>query len=133
MPLRVLKYELREANAGHGKWRGGLGTVRLFEFLDDGAISIEGDGHKYEPWGFDGGTDGSTAEINLIEKSNNKASLPSKIPYKTIAVGTKIEVMGPNGGGYGAKSERDPELIRSDLENEIITEKIAKEEYDLTF
>ena len=133
LPLRVLKYELRQADAGYGKWRGGLGTVRLFEFLDDGAISIEGDGHKYEPWGFDGGTDGSTAEINLIEKSKNKTSLPSKIPYKIIPAGTKIEVMGPNGGGYGCKSERDPALIISDFENEIISEQIAKREYDLTF
>ena len=131
LPLRVLKYELREADAGHGKWRGGLGTVRLFEFLDDGAISIEGDGHKYEPWGFNGGASGSTAEINLVEQSNNKSSLPSKIPYKPIPVGTKIEVLGPNGGGYGFKSERDPEMIKSDLENEIITEKIAKDEYNM--
>ena len=131
LPLRVLKYELREADAGHGKWRGGLGTVRLFEFLDDGAISIEGDGHKYEPWGFDGGASGSTAEINLVGKSNNKSSLPSKIPYKPIPVGTKIEVLGPNGGGYGSQSERDPEMIKSDLENEIITEITAKEKYNL--
>jgi N-methylhydantoinase B len=133
LPLRVLKYELREADAGHGKWRGGLGTIRLFEFLDDGAISIEGDGHKYEPWGFDGGNDGSTAEINLIENSNSKSSLPSKIPYKPILSGTKIEVLGPNGGGYGSKLERDPEMIRSDLDNEIITDRIAREEYNLVF
>ena len=105
--------------------------MRLFEFLDDGAISIEGDGHKYEPWGFDGGASGSTAEINLVGKSNNKSSLPSKIPYKPIPGGTKIEVLGPNGGGYGSQSERDPEMIKSDLENEIITEKTAKEKYNL--
>ena len=131
LPLRVLKYELREANSGHGKWRGGLGTVRLFEFLEDGAISIEGDGHKYKPWGLDGGTNGSTAEINLIEKSNIKTSLPSKIPYKKIPAGTRIQVVGPNGGGYGPKSERDPELIKSDLENGLITEIVAKEAYDI--
>ena len=72
-----------------------------------------------------------TAEINLVGKSNNKSSLPSKIPYKPIPVGTKIEVLGPNGGGYGSKSERDPEMVESDLENEIITEKIAKDEYNM--
>jgi len=48
-----------------------------------------------------------------------------------ISVGTKIEVLGPNGGGYGSKSERDPEMIKSDLEDEIITDKIAKDEYNM--
>ena len=57
--------------------------------------------------------------------------MPSKIPYKPIHVGTKIEVLGPNGVGYGSKSERDPEMVKSDLENEIITEKIAKDEYNM--
>ena len=67
----------------------------------------------------------------MIENANSKSSLPSKIPYKVISVGTKIEVLGPNGGGYGAKSERDPKMIKSDLDNEIITEKIAKDEYNM--
>ena len=132
LPLRVLKYELRTADAGHGKWRGGLGTIRMFEFLDDGAISIEGDGHKYAPWGLNGGSPGSTAEINLLEESANKVSLPSKIPYMPLLSGTKIEVLGPNGGGYGPRSERDPKMVRADLDNEIITSKIAEEEYDIT-
>jgi N-methylhydantoinase B len=132
LPLRVLKYELRAADAGHGKWRGGLGTIRMFEFLDDGAISIEGDGHKYAPWGLNGGSPGSTAEINLLEDSANKVSLPSKIPYMPLLSGTKIEVLGPNGGGYGPRSERDPKMVRADLDNEIITSKIAEEEYNIT-
>jgi N-methylhydantoinase B/oxoprolinase/acetone carboxylase alpha subunit len=46
--------------------------------------------------------------------------------------GTKIEVLGPNGGGYGPRSERDPKMVRADLDNEIITSKIAEEEYDIT-
>jgi N-methylhydantoinase B len=104
----------------------------MFEFLDDGAISIEGDGHKYAPWGLNGGSPGSTAEINLLEESANKVSLPSKIPYMPLLSGTKIEVLGPNGGGYGPRSERDPKMVRADLDNEIITSKIAEEEYDIT-
>ncbi len=67
----------------------------------------------------------------MVEHSGNKSSLPSKIPYMQISVGTKIEVLGPNGGGYGSKSERDPEMIKSDLEDEIITDKIAKDEYNM--
>jgi len=131
LPLRVLNYELRTAKSGFGKWRGGLGTSRVFEFLEDGAISIEGDGHKYEPWGLAGGSMGSTAEINLILPNEEKISLPSKIPYRQIVKGTKIQVLGPNGGGYGLPEERDLEAIKIDLENEIITKAVAGKFYGL--
>ena len=55
LPLRVLRYELREDSGGAGKWRGGLGSVREICFLDNGGASVEGDGHKFHPWGFLGG------------------------------------------------------------------------------
>ena len=41
-----------------GEWRGGIGSVREFTYLADGGFSVEGDGQKHRPWGFDGGTDG---------------------------------------------------------------------------
>ena len=44
-PLRIRRYELREDVAGPGRWRGGLGSVRDVEFLEDGRFSLEGDGH----------------------------------------------------------------------------------------
>src|SRR5580765_4350281 len=33
----------------------GLGAVREFTYLEDGGASVEGEGHKFEPWGFAGG------------------------------------------------------------------------------
>ena len=45
-PLRIRRYELREDVAGAGRWRGGLGSVRDVEFLEDGRFSLEGDGHR---------------------------------------------------------------------------------------
>ena len=55
LPLRVTRYELREDVCGAGKWRGGLGSIREFTYLKDGGGSIEGEGHKYKPWGFSRG------------------------------------------------------------------------------
>ena len=52
LPLRVERYELRENAVAPGQWRGGMGSVREFVFLADGGASVEGDGHKYRPWGF---------------------------------------------------------------------------------
>ena len=55
LPLRVDRYELREDVVAAGEWRGGIGSVREFTYLSDGGFSVEGDGQKYRPWGFDGG------------------------------------------------------------------------------
>ena len=50
-PLRTRRYELRDGAATAGQWRGGIGSVREFEFLADGGFSVEGEGHKHRPWG----------------------------------------------------------------------------------
>src|SRR3984957_17541989 len=41
LPLRVSRYELREDGSGAGEWRGGLGSIREFAFLSNGAFSVE--------------------------------------------------------------------------------------------
>ena len=69
LPLRVLRYELREDVAGAGKWRGGLGSVREFTFLSDGGASVEGEGHRYRPWGFLGGSEGMPAKLDLVSRA----------------------------------------------------------------
>ena len=58
-PLRLTRYELTEATGGRGRWRGGLGSIREFEFTEPGGFSIEGDGSKYAPPGLFGGLEGT--------------------------------------------------------------------------
>ena len=65
LPLRVTRYELRESAVAAGQWRGGMGSVREFVYLSDGGASVEGDGHKYRPWGFAGGQDGEPERPRL--------------------------------------------------------------------
>jgi hypothetical protein len=57
-------------------------------FLSDGAFSVEGEGHKYRPWGFAGGDDGSTASLSLRPASAVEAALPSKVPIGERATAT---------------------------------------------
>jgi N-methylhydantoinase B len=55
IPLRVERYELRENAMAAGQWRSGIGAIQEFTFLDDAGVSLEGDGHAFQPWGVDGG------------------------------------------------------------------------------
>jgi N-methylhydantoinase B len=80
LPLRVNRYELRDKLVVPGEWRGGIGSVRVFTYLTDGGFSVEGDGQKHRPWGFDGGTDGHPGELIMETETGKRLALPSKAP-----------------------------------------------------
>ncbi len=115
LPLRVHRYELRDDACPPGRWRGGIGSVREVEFLEDGGVSVEGEGHVHAPWGFDGGRDGETAHMSFRPVHGNERPMPSKLPNLSTRAGDRIEVVGPSGGGYGNPFDRDPALVREDV------------------
>ena len=129
LPLRVLNYELRENVAGPGQWRGGIGSIRSFELLEDGAVSVEGDGQRFKPWGFAGGSDGSPANVDLIRATGQTEALPSKIPYRQLRKGDRITAYGPCGGGYGNPMLRAPQDVLDDVLDGLIDDQAAQAHY----
>ena len=130
LPLRVNRYELRDRAPAKGKWRGGIGSIREFAFLSDGAFSVEGEGHKYRPWGFAGGEDGSTASLSVC--SPRPAAKPlsrPRFPIARASRGDRLVAIGPNGGGYGNPFERDPEAVLSDMLDGYISVEQAEADY----
>ena len=132
LPLRVLRYELREDSGGAGKWRGGLGAVREICFLDNGGASVEGEGHKFRPWGLLDGHDGATAELVLRRATGELITLPSKVPHMPMYSGDVFICVGPSGGGYGDPLERDPEAVRQDVINGVVSPESAGREYGVS-
>ncbi|MDF2235157.1 hydantoinase B/oxoprolinase family protein [Albimonas sp. CAU 1670] len=129
LPLRVTRYELNEGVTGPGKWRGGFGSVRAFEFLAPGGISVEGEGHAFRPWGFEGGEQGGVASLTSIAPDASTASLPSKVPYRATRAGETFLAVGPAGGGYGKPFERDPAKVLADVLDELLTPEQARADY----
>ncbi|MDQ0218795.1 hydantoinase B/oxoprolinase family protein [Peribacillus cavernae] len=129
-PLRVNRYELKDNECAPGKWRGGIGSIREISFLADGSFSVEADGHKFAPWGFDGGKAGSVGSLSIREKESDEPfKLPSKLPNRIAKAGSNIELAGPGGGGYGNPFERDPEKVVSDFLDGFILKEKAFEDY----
>jgi N-methylhydantoinase B len=119
-PLRVRRYELVDEGAGAGQWRGGLGSVRDFEFLEDGGFSLEGDGNSVPPPGLFGGSDGRAGSVLMNPGTDEEASLPSKIPYRRVSKGEVLRTVGPCGGGYGDPSLRDAAADARDAADGVI-------------
>jgi N-methylhydantoinase B len=129
LPLRVDRYELREDACAAGQWRGGLGAIREFTYLSDGGASVEGDGHKFKPWGFAGGRAGFTAELVVRRGEGNGVSFPSKVPYTKVRAGDRFVMVGPSGGGYGDPRRRDPERVLRDVLDGYISVETAMRDY----
>jgi N-methylhydantoinase B len=130
-PLRVTQYELLEDRAGAGKWRGGLGSVREIEFLDDAGCSLEGDGSVWAPPGLFGGKDGTPGAVLLNRGTSGEQELPSKFPYRKATAGDRLCLLSPCGGGYGDPLERDRGAVRSDIADGYVSRESARKDYDL--
>lgn len=113
-PLRVTQYELREGSGGAGTWRGGLGSIREIEFLEETGFSLEGEGSVWRPPGLFGGEDGTPGRILLNPDTDREEELPSKFPYRKAKAGDRVRMLGPSGGGYGPAAERDPAAAEAD-------------------
>jgi N-methylhydantoinase B len=129
-PLRVTQYELLEDRAGAGRWRGGLGSVREIEFLDDAGCSLEGDGSVWAPPGLFGGKEGTPGAVLLDRGTGRELELPSKFPYRKAAAGDRLCLISPCGGGYGDPLERDQDAIEADIADGYVSRESARALYN---
>jgi N-methylhydantoinase B len=129
-PLRVTQYELVEDCAGAGRWRGGLGSIREIEFLDEAGCSLEGDGSVWAPPGLFGGKDGTPGAVILNRGSAGELELPSKFPYRKAAAGDRLCLISPCGGGYSDPLERDSDAVEADIADGYVSRESARALYD---
>ena len=97
--------------------------------LEDGGASVEGEGHKFEPWGFAGGHAGFPAELVVRRADGGDASLPSKVPYTRARAGDRFIMVGPSGGGYGDPRRRASERVLRDVLDGYISVEMAARDY----
>ena len=130
LPLRVTRYEMRENALAPGRWRGGIGSVREFTYLADGGFSVEGEGHKYPPWGFAGGADGAYRRALLLTAAGERDELPSRrCRIRRSRAGDRLLAFGPSGGGYGDPLARDPRAVLDDVLDGYVDAEFARDHY----
>lgn len=112
--IRVRRYELLPDTGGAGKFRGGLGSVREFEVLDDG-VDFFGyaDRHRFPPPGAAGGAPGTVGGFSVL-RNGEEIRLPSKAG-RSLEKGDVVRVVSGGGGGFGEPGERSRKMIEADL------------------
>ena len=118
LPMVCDRYELRDdVMPGAGKYRGGIGVVKVQRLLTDGSITHENERHTDVPWGVFGGGVGAVGKVEIYNAAD--PATVQVLPAKFSGVGTKAgDVMAfyaPCGGGYGDPLERPAEQVRDDV------------------
>ena len=130
-PIRVHRMALRQDSGGPGEWRGGLGCVREFEFLEgELTLTHRGERHVHPARGFRGGGPGMRARSLILRADGRRETIPSKILTR-VQAGDRLLVESAGGGGYGDPERRDRDRVRADLADGKVSAEAAREAYGL--
>ncbi len=94
-PLRVNEYAIRDDSGGMGRYTGGNGLQRQYQFLEQAHVTLLTERRESRPWGLQAGDAGKSGENRL-----NDIILPAKTSL-TVKPGDKLIIKTPGGGGWG--------------------------------
>lgn len=128
-PVLITRRELRPDSGGPGRTRGGLGQVIEMRSSDNADfmlfLSVE---RVLNP--ANGRFGGQAAAPGRIRISRDGPDLPGKGEVR-VKAGETLIFETPGGGGFGPPRERDPDDIRRDLDEGLISRQAAHDIYGL--
>ncbi len=131
LPMRFLSYGLRPDTGGAGEYRGGCGIERSWMLtVPRATLSILAERTKVKPWGLQGGEPGALGEYILVKWNGDIFKLPSKCTVQ-MEKGDSLIVHTPGGGGFGDLKKRDPEKVKRDVANGLVSVEAALRIYGI--
>ena len=103
-PIRLHRFAIRRGSGGAGRWRGGDGLVREFEFLAPLEMSILSQHRESRPFGMAGGGDGAVGRQTLTRSDGRQRALRG-VDGCQVEIGDRLVLETPGGGGYGKPDE----------------------------
>ena len=100
-PVRVLEFRLRRGSGGAGRWPGGDGLVRRYEFLAAVEVSILSERRAVAPFGLAGGLPGAAGRNAVLRRDGSSEALGGRARLR-LEPGDRLLVETPGGGGWGA-------------------------------
>jgi len=133
LPNMVRQKQIWTDGAGDGQWRGGWGVAGMTQpVLSERESGLSGGGGEYiqgQAFGAKGGTAAPPiygAKMNLV---TGEISHPARYAETMFTTDEAAMLGAPGGGGWGDPLDRDPELVRKDARNQIISRRRANKVY----
>jgi N-methylhydantoinase B len=129
-PWRVEQYEFRTDSHGPGRWRGAPGVI--WEVVNEGGDANLGlgscSGFSTQAKGQHGGGD---TPLNRAFVRRGKETIEITEPHRGVHLKTGDHLITLTGGGAGVgrPEERDPEAVRADVANELVSVNMARDVY----
>jgi N-methylhydantoinase B len=128
-PVLIEAREMRTDSAGAGKFRGGLGLDVRVRNLVEGRWNFDQTRRsKCPPWGLNGGRDAEYSDYFLKQPGENEFQVAMGA-RRMVPPQSEVIVRTGGGGGWGDPLEREPEKVRADVLEELVSVAAAREQY----
>ena len=94
-PVRIREFSVRRGSGGPGRFPGGDGVCREYEFLEPLTVSLLGERRVTRPFGLAGGSSGAPGR-----NWHNGEPVAGHASFE-VQTGDRLRIETPGGGGYG--------------------------------
>ncbi len=125
-PVVIWRKEYRADSGGAGRLRGGLGQVMEIGSAENAPFSVYAMFERIDhpARGRNGGHDGAAGRVSLVSGQQLRGK-----GQQTIPPGERLRLELPGGGGFGDPRERDPERVRADVRDGLVSVEAAHSAY----
>ncbi|MBX3421672.1 MAG: hydantoinase B/oxoprolinase family protein [Pirellulaceae bacterium] len=99
-PVRLVEFRVRSGSGGAGRFCGGDGMLRGYQFLEPITLSLLTSRRTAGPFGLSAGLPGQRGENWLVKSTDENTQLPANCQL-SVEAGWRLIVASPGGGGYG--------------------------------
>ena len=123
-------YRIEQDSAGAGWHRGGPGVTRRWSFpYTDVVLSALGDGERFGPWGWAGGSDARPNRFVADPGTDREFNVGMYRTNLMVPAGTMLDCFQPGGGGFGDPMTRPVEYVLEDVVDGLVSIAGAALEY----
>ena len=125
-PMMVRRRALIPDSGGAGRHRGGLGQETILQSRTAHSIrtALSGGRFHHPAPGMEGGSGGARGEIRV-----NDGAPFERSDRADLALGDRVILRQPGGGGFGPAAERDSAAVDADLRDGYISSEMAESAY----
>ncbi|MCC6473427.1 MAG: hydantoinase B/oxoprolinase family protein [Burkholderiales bacterium] len=132
-PVLVRTRGLRADSGGPGRFRGGLGSTMQVRNLAEGRWNMERQRRQHcPPWGVGGGLPGQ-AGMKMLKLPGEPEFKDVDLSRHLVPAGSEVLIHAGSGGGWGDPLARDPERVRWDVIEGLVSEQSAHRDYGVVF